>query len=341
MLQPMSSAHGTVSVRDVALVEWRHADGAVGWGECPTLPHRGYSGETTDDAWAALTGGLAHEVVRGTPIGETRSPMAVGALRDAALDADLRARGRSLVEALGGIRRPLPMCRVSGLPAPGDAAGAVGTIELGRGEALRKFKVTPETLPGLRLVRERHPELPMAADANGSFLGVDAVPPWLDDLGLAYLEQPLAAGDLEGHAELRRRFRTPVALDEGLTDVDALQRALQLGAVDVVSVKPARLGGVRAAAELLELAASSGLGAFVGGMLETGVGRASSAAVATHPAATLPTDLGPSERYFAHDLTQPVLAGPDGLLVPEGPGSGVSPEQLTLEENTVERVEVS
>ncbi len=334
LLHPMTSAHGTVSVRDVVLVEWRAHDGVIGWGECPTLPDASYSGESTDDAWAALAGGLASAALGGAVPDAPDNPMAAGALRDAGLDAALRSQGRSLVEHAGGSRRPLPMCRVAGI---GDGGAE---LELGPGEALRKFKVTPETVGRLAEIRELHPSLPMAADANGSFPDAAALPDWLDDVALVYLEQPFPADDLAAHVALRAGSRTPVALDESLRDVAAIRRVIEAGAADVLSVKPARLGGAQAAIEALDLALASGTAAFVGGMLETGVGRATAAAVATHPGATLPTDLGPSARYFARDVVEPVLASDRGLLVREGPGIGVAPDPVMLHDITVERVEL-
>jgi O-succinylbenzoate synthase len=328
----------------VVLVEWRRADGAVGWGECPTLSTAGYSDETTDVAWTALSDGLAAAALAAAALGvdlhegapaSTTSPMAAGALADAALDARLRSEGRSLVDELGGVPRALPMCRVAGVGTIDESA-----VHLAPGEVLRKFKVTPATIERLVEVRRRHPDLPMAADANGSFASADDLPPWLDDVCLVYLEQPCPAGDLAAHARIRGRFATPIALDESLGGVPALERAVDAGALDVVSVKPARMGGVLAGLEALRLAARAGLDAFVGGMLETGVGRATAAALAAHPAATLATDLGPSSRYFERDVTEPVVATADGLVVPDRVGCGREPEPDLLRAATVDRVEI-
>ena len=93
-----------------------------------------------------------------------------------------------------------------------------------------------------------------------------------------------------------------MALDESLVSPDAVRSALAAGAVDVVSVKPARLGGVAAAAAVVRLAAEAGRPAFVGGMLELGIGRAGAAAVAAMAGCTLPTDLGPSAAYVEADV---------------------------------------
>ncbi len=349
--RPLATAHGVIAERDVVLVEWQRADGVVGWGECPTLSIPGYSDETTDVAWSALVDRLAPAALAERPtLGEPACPMASGALRDAALDASLRAAGRSLLdevrhpelspvaghERAGGdsSRRELPMCRVVGLDAPAAA------WELGPGEVLLKAKVSPGTVGRLREVRDAHPGLALAADANGSFAGPEDVPPWLDDVGLVYLEQPFPATALDAHAAWRATHATPVALDESLRDLANLRRAIGSGALDVVSVKPARLGGVRAAVAALELAAASGLDAFVGGMVELGVGRATAAAVGGHPAVTLPTDLGPSDRYVERDVVAPIVATAEGLLVPDGPGCGRTPDPERLAEVTTDRVEL-
>ena len=310
--EPHVAAHGVETVRDVILVRARRPDGIDGWGECPTLSGPGYSAETTEVAWRSLTAGTA------------RGPMASGAVADAQLDASLRARGESLASFLGATRATVPMTRVVSLGREPDA-GLVATC------VAVKFKVDPATIGRLRGVRDRHPGLVVMADANGSFGTADEVPAWIDELGLALLEQPLAAGDLAGHAALRGRLATPIALDESIGSPSALRMAIEAGALDVVSVKPARVGGVSAARACLDLAARAGLGAFVGGMLETGIGRAGAVALAATPGCTLPTDLGPSARYFDRDLCAPILVDADGgLAVPGGPGIGRVPDMELL-----------
>jgi O-succinylbenzoate synthase len=110
-------------------------------------------------------------------------------------------------------------------------------------------------------------------------------------------------------------------------------------AVDVVSVKPARLGGLRAAALAVEFASSAGLGVFVGGMLELGIGRAGAAAVAALPGCNLPTDLGPSQQYVERDICDPICVNPDGeLILPTGPGIGRVPHEEQLQQFCVDEV---
>ena len=338
------SAHGTERVRDVVLVEWHRSDGVSGWGECPTVDQPGYSTETTDAAWRGLRDDLAPAALAGRTPRWGGLVAASGALADARLDASLRADGRSLSAELGGERRSLERCVVlADLGASPDALVARALDAVAHGAAMVKLKIAPGIdVEPLRAVIAAVGAERVAADANGTYGGVDELGD-IDALGLVYLEQPVAPGATwDELAAVARALRTPVALDESLTSPDAVRDAVRAGAAAVVSVKPARLGGVRAAATAVELALDAGVHAFVGGMLELGVGRAASAAVAALPGCSLPTDLGPSDRYVALDVTDPVVLDGDGrLVVPDGPGCGRTPLPDVLARCTVDEALLS
>ena len=190
-------------------------------------------------------------------------------------------------------------------------------------------------------MRAAWPDLDLAADANGSLSAVEeAVLDRIDGFGLAYLEQPLPADDLEGSAAVARRMDTPIALDESVSSDAGARTAIAFGAADLLNVKPARVGGPVEAARIVKTAADRGIPVFVGGMLESGVGRAAALAVAALPGCTAGLDLGPSTRYFDPDLTAPFGLTADGTIaVPTGPGIGVRPDLDRLEEVTVEVLE--
>jgi len=77
---------------------------------------------------------------------------------------------------------------------------------------------------------------------------------------------------------------------------------------------------------------------WCGGMLETGIGRATNLALAAMPNFTLPGDTSASARYFAEDLTDPFVLAPDGTMaVPDSPGIGIEPRPDRLETCTVRR----
>ncbi len=81
-----------------------------------------------------------------------------------------------------------------------------------------------------------------------------------------------------------------------------------------MNLKPARVGGVRAALDVHDLALARGVPLWVGGMLETGVGKAVAVAFAALPGAVLPGDLPSSSRWFEADLTEPWVVAADGTM---------------------------
>jgi O-succinylbenzoate synthase len=119
-------------------------------------------------------------------------------------------------------------------------------------------------------------------DANGLW-DVETATSALEKLapyGLEYAEQPCAT--VEELAELRtalarRGVDVRIAADESIRKASDPLRVARLGAADVVVVKVAPLGGVRAALEVVE---ACGLPAVVSSALDTSVGIAAGVALA-------------------------------------------------------------
>ena len=359
LLHQHSAAHGTEQNRDVILVSWQLSDGTVGWGECPTLSSDGYVTESTQRAWVGLTTQLGPVVLRSGLATATSSAVSVGliasaaALADASLDARLRSEGRSLLEELLSLsgspttgersiaKQALSRCAViADLGVSPRKLAELASEAAEGGASMVKIKIAPgHDVEELLAVRAAIGDLPLAADANGSYAGLSEIQA-VDALGLDFLEQPFPAGlPWEELARLRSSMRTPLALDESLSSLGAVKSAVLAEAVDVVSVKPARLGGMRAAALAVETASSAGLGVFVGGMLELGIGRAGAAVVAALPGCNLPTDLGPSQQYVETDICDPINVNPAGeLILPTGPGIGRVPREEQLQQFCVDEV---
>ncbi len=201
-----------------------------------------------------------------------------------------------------------------------------------------KLKIHPgHDVKPVRMVRATWPDLTLAVDANGSYDRTTAEHLHeLDSFDLQFIEQPLPADDLAGLATLAKRLSTPICLDESISRLSDLDWAIRLGSGTVVNVKPARVGGIAAAQAMGELIAEHGLSAWVGGMLETGIGRAHSLALATLPWFDRAADLSESRRYFDRDLIDPPWTLDSGTLTPRSePGIGVEPELSYLEEATV------
>ena len=197
-----------------------------------------------------------------------------------------------------------------------------------QGYARVKVKIAPgHDVEVLAAVRDAvGVEFALQADANGAY-GADDIDLLrsLDKFALQFIEQPFAADDLDSHAELLHRSATSVCLDESVNTMSQLLNALDRGACDVVNIKPSRVGGIRDAIAMHDVLVDRGIDAWVGGMLESGIGRASCLALAAMPGFTLTPDLSASGRYFASDVTRPFVLEDGMLQVPTGLGIGVEP----------------
>lgn len=319
-------------------------DGVTGWGEVVADTTPSYGPETLATARAVLTDFLVPGVM-GKAFESVEAAVATWAwvrghsMAKAGLELALwdwwgRGVGQPLAALLGGARRAVDVGVSVGLADSTQALEA--SLARFRDQGYRRFKlkVTPAWLEApLEAARALlGPDAALAADANGAF-GLEDTPRLsaLAHLGLSFLEQPFDWEDLVDHAALKRVGGPRLCLDESLPSLAALESALALGALDVANVKPGRVGGLSAARACLATAHAAGLDTFVGGMLETAVGRAGNVALASLPTVTLPSDLSASARYFDVDVATPFVLGPESTLaVPQGPGLGVEVDEAAL-----------
>ncbi|MDD5082556.1 MAG: enolase C-terminal domain-like protein, partial [Dehalococcoidales bacterium] len=160
-----------------------------------------------------------------------------------------------------------------------------------------------------------------------------------DRFDLAMIEQPLFHTDLIEHAELQRQIETPVCLDESIKDPRDFRLALKLGACRVVNVKPGRVGGLHHALQIHNMAREAGIEAWVGGMLESGVGAGICTALATLPGFTYPADVFPSSLFYRQDITEPAIEQDEHhrVVLTDTPGVGFEPVPERLDRVTLYR----
>jgi O-succinylbenzoate synthase len=108
----------------------------------------------------------------------------------------------------------------------------------------------------------------------------------------------------------------------------------------VINIKPGRVGGLTEALAIHDVCRAQNVPVWCGGMLETGVGRASNLALASLPGFTLPGDISASDRYYAQDIThQRFVLNPDSTIdVPRGNGLGVTIDESALQRVTVDHL---
>ena len=348
LVHPFETSFGREEVRQTILVAV-HSEGLTGWGEAPTSAGPWYEYETVETCWHVLREFLGprvvgQEVTAPEDAARLMAPVrghnvAKMGLEAAVWDLLGQAQGRSVSDLLGGTRERV---------AVGVSIGVQPTVEAllarigdfwAQGYSRIKIKVRPGwDVEVVRQVRGRFPGVPLMIDANSAYTLADADHlAALDAFDLMMIEQPLAYDDLVEPAELQRRMRTAVCLDESVPSLAAARAALALGSGRIVNIKPARVGGLTVARAIHDLCREAGLDVWCGGMLETGVGRAHNVALASLPGFTLPGDISGSARYFAQDIVEPeFVANEDGTMtVPDGPGIGVAVMPDRVEAATV------
>jgi O-succinylbenzoate synthase len=348
LLSPFETSFGRITTRDCVLLE-AFANNLIGYGECPADRDPGYSYETVGTAWHILQDFLVPAVLdREVNSAEALQQlmafvrghlMAKAGLEMALWDLSGKLQGLSLREMLGGVRHKVEVGVSIGLQESPTRLVEVARRYLHQGYKRVKIKIKPgRDVQDAQAVREAFPDLRLQVDANSAYNleNINALAP-LDELGLLLIEQPLAEDDLWDHSKVQAMFRTPICLDESITSPKLARQALEMKACRVINIKPGRVGGLSQGVAIHDLCQAQAIPVWCGGMLETGVGRASNLAIATLPGFSLPGDISATDRYYEEDITQERFTlNPDSSIdVPNGPGLGVSINMKVLEKFTI------
>lgn len=327
-----------------------HGEGLEGYGEVTAGSWPGYSYETADTCWLALENYLLPRVLGrdfATPaqlLNELEPirghNMAVAALESAFWDLQARAAGLPLWVMLGGRRTEHPVGASIGIQESIEATVESARSHAEQGYRRLKFKIKPGwDVEPLEAVREALPEMPLTVDANSAYKLTDArVFHELDELGLDYIEQPLAFDDLVDHAKLQAMLTTPICLDESVHSPEDARKGLELGAGRIINVKLGRVRGHLHSRRVHDVALSFGAPVWCGGMLELGVGRAHNLHLSSLEGFSLPGDTASASRYWEEDVIDRWLDATDGVQqIPQGPGIGVELNRELIERLTVRK----
>lgn len=344
LIAPFRTSFGT-EVNHPCILVAVYSEGLVGWAECVAANAPDYSYETIDTAWHVMRDFLIPPLLGlevNTPSDVTTRfdwvrghPMTKAGLENAVWDLLAQAQGVPLAKLLGGVRDR---------DAVGVSIGIQPTIEgllervnsyLDQGYRRIKVKIEPGwELKPLEAIRAQHPTIKLMADANSAFTLADA-PLFreMDAFDLLMIEQPLHYDDIADHAKLQAQLKTPICLDESIPSPNHARWAIELKACRVINMKVGRVGGLSNALAIHNMCAEAGIPLWCGGMLETGVGRATNLHLASLPNFLLPGDISATNRYYHEDIAAPdfTLNVEDSTItVPTGPGIGVTvlPERV-------------
>ena len=305
---------------EVLQVELRH-EGVSGSGEAAPIDRYG---ETAASALAyveANAGALGDDPFALEEI-EARLPAGENAAR-AALDAALHD--------LQGKLLGVPVWKLLGLPRTGPPTS--WTVWLGDPDDMarraekaaarfRRLKLKLGGGDGLDVERVRAVRgvtgLPLQVDVNEWWSldeALDALPQ-LAELGVAYCEQPLRAGD-EGGRILKERSPVAIYVDEDCHRLDSVAACAEIA--HGVNIKLAKSGGIREGIRIAHAARALGLGVMLGCMVESGLGIAAGCVVAP-----LCDHVDLDGNLLLAEDPRPGVAFVDGEQVPsDRPGLGV------------------
>jgi len=232
----------------------------------------------------------------------------------------------SLKQLLGGVRTEIEVGESIGKQPHVDAGLKVVEESL---ERYRRIKM--KIMPGwdiniLTEIRRHWPDITLAADANCAYRSDQHMELMrsLEQFDLSLLEQPFPGDDMVGHAELQRRTKTAICLDESVESYEDARTAERLESCKVINIKPGRLGGLVESLRVYKYMVRHGIGVWCGGIFETGIGRAYSIAFASKENCVYPADMSPYDSFFSADLvTNSFVVKPSSCIdVPDEPGLG-------------------
>ncbi|MDX1711091.1 MAG: enolase C-terminal domain-like protein [Rhodovibrionaceae bacterium] len=199
---------------------------------------------------------------------EGLSMIAVSGVDMAAWDALARAADVPLCSLLGGTPGPVPAYNSNGLwlKSPGEVAEEAQELLEEGGFAALKLRLGRdrplEDRAAVEAIRNAVGEdVHLMADYNQGLDLAEALQRChaMDDMALAWIEEPLVYDDLEGHARLAADLKTPIQLGENFYGPRALHTAVKMRASDLVMPDFMRIGGVTGWQRAAAIAAAAGV----------------------------------------------------------------------------------
>lgn len=340
--EPFVIASGRVDTTRAALVQVTVEDPrgqrATGLGESAALPpvtredqpdllrEIGAAGARLRGTTITTVEELDQALVRHLPAGA----VARAGVETALLDAIARLQAVPLYEALGGARPLVLMTDITLSISDPARMAAAAARHAEAGFTCFKVKVGRDwraDCASLRAAAAAVPGARFRLDANAGFTAAEALSlldtALADGLTIECYEQPCAAGDLKGMAEVAAQAPVPVVADESFRGAADLDRLLAARAAGAVNLKLTKLGGPLAAVALARRARAEGLQLMAGAMVETRVGLLAMAHVVAALGGVDWVDLD-TAFLLAHDPFQGgwQANGPEIRLLAE-PGLGV------------------
>ena len=344
-IRPHVLAMATMRRQSIVLVRIRDADGVEGIGEGTTIGGLSYGDESPEGIKLTIDTYIAPVLstcdlsrvaatMAAVAVHVSGNPIAKCAVETALIDAAGKRAGLPASDLIGGgrvrDRMPVAWTLASGNTAT-DIAEAEAMLEARRHSVFKlkigKRPVADDVAHVAAIKRALGDRASVRVDVNRGWSEAEADRgmAMLEDVGCDLVEQPVGRDADEAMARLSARHAIPIMADESLRGPEDGFRLAAAAAARVFAVKIAQSGGLLPAYKLGAIAEAAGLGVYGGTMLEGGVGTAASAQLfATLPRLDWGTELFGPLLLEEELLTEPLRYEDFNLIVPTGPGLGVS-----------------
>ncbi|RYY27093.1 MAG: muconate cycloisomerase [Sphingomonadales bacterium] len=344
-IRPHVLAMATMYRQSIVLVRVRCADGIEGIGEGTTIGGLSYGDESPEGIKLAIDTYIAPVLLTCdlTKVAQTMAKVrryvagnriAKCAVETALLDAAGKRAGLPVSELIGGgrVRDTLP---VAWTLASGDTAQDIEEAEAMLAQARhrifklkigkRDVKADVAHVAAIKKAVGDRASVRVDVNQNWDAIQADIGMGMLADVGVDLVEQPIARSATKAMTRLSARHAIPIMADESLHGPESAFVLAAAGAARVFAVKIAQSGGLHPAHDVGRIADAAGIGLYGGTMLEGAVGTAASAHLfATFPQLAWGTELFGPLLLTDDILTEPLHYADFSLVVPTGPGLGIT-----------------
>lgn len=349
--KPRTDAIQSFVRQETPIVRISCADGAQGTGYAYTIGTGGSSvmALLRDHLAPMLVGRDAGEIERlwkelffhthATAVGAITS-LALAAIDTALWDLKCRRAGLPLWKAAGGAQPRVPVYTTEGGWLHHSAAELVEESLAAREQGFRGTKIKvgkpaiAEDVARLGAVRAAVGDtFEIMTDANQAFTVSEARrrAHAFAPIGLAWLEEPMPAEDIGGHAELAAVAAMPIAIGESLYHPSHFREYLERGACSIVQVDCARVGGITPWLKVAHLAEAFNVAVCPHFLMELHVSLA----------AAVPNGAWVEYIPQLDAITTSRMAMADGFAIaPEAPGLGIDWDFAAIEQLAVSRATI-
>jgi D-galactarolactone cycloisomerase len=362
--RPFQSSRGWLyKTRGTCLVEIETKDGVVGWGECygPSAVAKSFIdtqlaaqivGRDAFDIeviWEHLYNRIKDYGMKGMAIA------AISGIDIALHDIVGKICGKPIHKLIGGAFRQEVVCYATGLYFTDMDRLVPEAVEEAEGYARAGFTAIKMKIGLGNLARDIEriaavrkaigPGIQLMVDANHCFSVPNAIKLGrkLEELDIAWFEEPISPEDIDGYVEVSRALDMAVAGGENEFTRWGFREAIQRKAMDIVQPDVCAAGGISECKRIAALASANGV-ECVPHAWGSAVGLAATiqflASLPDQPPSLIPMppllEFEQEQNPFRDHLAKmPIVQKNGRIAVPTGPGLGIEIDRAVIEKHRV------